>query len=380
MKIAIIEPVGGHGGMNYYDIGLANGLSHSSIETILYTSDVTATPTNASFKVVTSFKKIWNPSPKINRAFRFFFCLLKTLSNALKNKVDIVHYHFFHYTLLEFFCIYLAKIFSFKIVVTVHDVESFAGLHSDAAAKIILGAADKLIAHNKLIKDNLVAKVKLPSGNIQTIPHGNYVDFIPNKISGIEAKKQLGIPIESKTILFFGQIKKVKGLDVLLNAFANVLAKDSQVRLVVAGKLWKDNISDYQKIINEKKLSRNLDLFLRYITDEEVPLFYNASDIIVLPYRKIYQSGVLLMAMSYGRPVIVSDIDGMTEIVKDNKNGFIFKSEDIEDLAKCIIRAFSDPTRLGQVAEAGFNTVIKHHDWLSIGKQTADLYSRILES
>ena len=100
-KIAIIEPVGGHGGMNYYDFGLASGLSRAGCDVFIYTSEETYVPDGLPFVVKKSFRGIWGKAPKLLRAVRYVYCLTRSLIDAKLNGVTLVHYHFFHYTNLQ---------------------------------------------------------------------------------------------------------------------------------------------------------------------------------------------------------------------------------------------------------------------------------------
>ena len=113
------------------------------------------------------------------------------------------------------------------------------------------------------------------------------------------------------------------------------------------------------------------------IPDEDVATFYRSADLVVLPYRRIYQSGVLLMAMSYGVPVVVSDLKGMTETVSDGLNGFVFKEGNGMSLSEKLIHALSDAERLKQISHAGLKKMKQCHDWCNIGKQTLTLYQSI---
>jgi len=377
-KIAIVEPVGGHGGMNYYDFSLADALSSTGMHITLYTCDKTEIPEKAFFLIKKTFSGIWGHKPKFYRAFRFLIGLFRTLIHARWKQVQLIHLHFFHYTILEKIAVILAQFFGFKIVITVHDVESFAGIQDAKCVKTILQEADKLISHNILSKKELIKKMKIDPGKIDVIPHGNYLTNIPFDIGQQEARTKLNIPMDSPVVLFFGQIKEVKGLDILLNALPAPIKKYPKLKLIVAGKIWKDDFQKYQEIILSTNLSDNVDFHIRYIKDEEVPLFYNASDIVVLPYKKIYQSGVLLMAMSYRKPVVVSDLEGMIEIVEDNVNGFVFRSGDPESLSSILIQVLSNSKKLEEIATAGYDTVAVNHDWNLIGQKTAELYRSIL--
>ncbi len=178
-------------------------------------------------------------------------------------------------------------------------------------------------------------------------------------------------------ILFFGQIKEVKGLDVLIEAMPEILREHPGTLLVVAGKVWKDDFRQYQARIEELGISANCVLHIRYVPDSEVKNYYAAADVVALPYRRIYQSGVLLMAMSYGKPAIASDIAGMTEVVSDGVNGYIFPSGNSTALAAKLSDALSNPEELRLVGERALMHVREHNDWIRIGHMTADFYRSV---
>lgn len=377
MRVAIIEPVGGHGGMNYYDFSLAKGLVDAGAYVIVYTCDKTVVPLGLSFEVKNTFKGIWGDEHKLLRAVRFLFCLLTTLIEARRNRIDLVHYHFFHYTMMELFCVLLGRLFGLKVVVTAHDVESFSGAYTDNSASRVLSMANKIIAHNSLTRNELIEKTNLSAKNLAIIPHGNYLSGITKKPSREEAKGTLHLSSYDTAILFFGQIKEVKGLDILLAALPAVIEKYPTLKLLIAGKVWKDEFSSYEKLINNNKLQDNIELYIGYIPDEDVATFYRSADLVILPYRKIYQSGVLLMAMSYGVPVVVSDLDGMVEVVSDGVDGFVFNQGSAESLSEKIIYALADGDGLKQISRAGIEKIQKDHDWCNIGAQTLKLYQSI---
>lgn len=377
MKIAIVEPVGGHGGMNYYDFSLADGLVNSGADAIVYTCDNTTVSQELKFEVRRSFKKIWGSEPKVLRAVRFVQCLIRSLLDARRHQVELVHYHFFHYTEMELLCVLLARLLFFKIVITTHDVQSFAGKYSQNAASRILDKADKIIAHNQVSRKELLSQTNLSNNKISIIPHGNYLNTIPVSPTPVEARKILNLVIGAPVILFFGQIKEVKGLDILLQSLPPVIAKFPTLKLLVAGKLWKENFSKYDRIIHDNNLKDHVDLHIKYIPDEDVSTYYRAADLVVLPYRRIYQSGVLLMAMSYGIPTIVSDLEGMLEIVEDGVNGFVFKGGDATDLSNKLIHALDSKGLAKQISKTGLETMRKSYDWYDIGKRTLDLYQHL---
>jgi glycosyltransferase involved in cell wall biosynthesis len=167
-------------------------------------------------------------------------------------------------------------------------------------------------------------------------------------------------------------------LDLLIRAIADVSREIAEVTLLVAGRPWRMEFSQYDRLIDDLGIRDRCVLHIRYIPDSEVHLYYAAADIVVLPYREVYQSGVVLMAMSYGRPVLVSDLPGMTAIVAERENGYLFRQGAATSLAQTLIRVFQDEEGRRWVAERALEYVRLNHDWNEIGKKTAELYRAVL--
>jgi glycosyltransferase involved in cell wall biosynthesis len=107
---------------------------------------------------------------------------------------------------------------------------------------------------------------------------------------------------------------------------------------------------------------------IHYINDEDVDFYYSSADVVVLPYKKIYQSGVLLMAMSYGCITVSSRLPAMIEVVDDNRNGFLFETDNPQDLARQILAALSSSS----AEDISFNAraaMIENHDWKRVARQ-----------
>lgn len=379
MKVALIEPVGGHGGMNFYDLGLARGLVNSGIKVYWYTCDKTFECSENGIDIEISFRDIYGKSNKFVRFTRFFVGLMKSLRMAKIESIDIVHYHFFGFGGLEFLMCFAAKLFRFPVCITAHDVESFATKGHGIFRNALFSFVDKFIVHNEVSRRELDSAVRSTGRNISisVICHGNYLSMV-KRIDAKAARASIGIAKSDFVFLFFGQIKIVKGLDVLLKAFAQSDAVKKKLLLVVAGKVWKDDFSRYQELINFLGISERVHLDIRYILDEEVNAFYSAADCVVLPYKKIYQSGVLLMAMSYGIPVLASDLDGMAEVIQDGKNGFLFKSEDVDSLSSKIKYVVENADLRKVVSEAALVTIKGGYDWNHIGSDTKRVYEAMI--
>jgi glycosyltransferase involved in cell wall biosynthesis len=144
----------------------------------------------------------------------------------------------------------------------------------------------------------------------------------------------LGIADSDKTLLFWEHCT-YKGLEYLVSAFAELLNKDRSYRLVIAGK--PKGSDDYWKQLQrtlERSGFRNRAIErIEYIPDEETELYFKAADVLVLPYTRIFQSGVLFLGYSFGLPAIAADVGSLKEEIMEGRTGFVFKRGDSSDLA-----------------------------------------------
>lgn len=378
LKVAMIEPVGGHGGMDYYDFGLCGGLAATDVDVVLHTCDETTIPESAGFEVRHTYSNIFGKTAAWRRGLRFVSGSVRAVLSAVREGRGIVHLHFFHVGMLALMNVLLARLARRKVVITAHDVESFvSSLEVPFMSRMAYRLAHGVIAHNRIIRDELKARLQVPENKIAVIPHGNYL-YALRPMPPVEvAKERLGIPPHTKVLLFFGQIKEVKGLDILLNAMPSVLQHHPEAVLLIAGKPWKTDFAEYQAKIDELGIHDACFAHIRYIPDEDVPLYYGASDLVVLPYRRIYQSGVVLMAMSYGKAVLVSDIPGMLEVVQDQETGFVFRSGDVDDLMKRICAIFANQSIMVNVAKRGQRLMEVKYEWSVIGQLTKVVYASL---
>lgn len=379
MNIALIEPVGGHGGMNYYDMSLARGLVLEGVGVTWYTCDKTMEANEEGIVVRKTFKGVYGSANKFLRLFRFVYALFVSLVSARRSGEKIVHYHFFGMGALESSMCLLAKIFGCRVVATIHDVESFAGSEGGVFSRFMFSSIDQFIVHNASSRNALleVAPDGFNDSDISIIHHGNYASSV-KRLDAASSRRALGLPDDGAVVLFFGQIKQVKGLDLLLTAIPEVVKKTGNVTFLIAGKVWKDDFSRYQSIIDELGLAPFVKTHIRYIPDEDVDLYYSAADIVALPYRKIYQSGVLLMAMSYGLPVLASDLPGMSEVVTHKANGYLFAKDDANALAQALVEALDDVEQRGLVGEAARSLMETDYSWEKAAVKTKAVYERLV--
>lgn len=366
MDVALIDPVGGHGGMDHYDYGLAMGLADHGAQVDYHTSEKTEKREHNGVHTVFSFGKVWSKKSPISKLFAFLNGYIHSFRSARTKHCEVVHLQFFSFDLLNTMVVFILNRFSFKTkVLTIHDISSFKNGDKSFFRNYILNSFDKLIVHNQFSFEEII-KVS-PNTNISIIPHGNYshsvssIPFDPNQSDELN-------------LLFFGQIKKVKGLDILLEALHSVVQKTDKVNLVIAGKVWYDDLEYYKSLIKLYQLEKRVGCHFNYIPNSEVASFFEKADVVVLPYRQIFQSGVLLLAMSYGRAVLASDLPPFKEIIQDNVDGVLFKRENSEDLKSKIESLLNNKSRLSKLANNATHKLQNEFSWVNIGHQTLKLY------
>ena len=378
-KVAIIDTLGAHGGgFHFYTFGQSMGLINHGFDVSLYTNNETPNPKINKLNFFTFYKNIFKSKLKIINGFRWIIGSLLSIFHARMNGVSMFHFHIFYSNSLILFNLFLVKLLFGKVILTIHDVSSLSdNEESSMSYKLMYKLTDLILTHNKFSKKEIIKKNYTLTQKIHIVPHGNYTPFIDIKQDKLKSKQYLGIPENKKIILFFGMIKEAKGLDILLKAFRKVVDLNSNIILLIAGKTWKDDHSFYQNLIDKNNLANNIFFHNHFIEDNDVGHYYCVSDIVVLPYKRIYQSGVLMMALSYARPVLVSDLDPFNEILSDNKNGFFFKSEDVNDLAKKLCLLLTDNENLLRVQQNGRRLVNQRFDWIQIGRLVKEAYQTL---
>ncbi len=170
-------------------------------------------------------------------------------------------------------------------------------------------------------------------------PHPMYESFGPQLDKAI-AREKLGLDKEGKYLLFFGFIRKYKGLDILLQAFADQRIQAAGIKLIIAGEYY-DKPDDYQAIIAEHNLENTLVQANDFIPDSEVSTYFSAADMVVQTYKTATQSGVTQIAYYYHNPMLVTDVGGLAELVPHNKVGYV-TSTDTTEIADAILDFYAN--------------------------------------
>lgn len=298
---------------------------------------------------------------------------------AKRERKQIIHFQTIH--LIELFLVVLFKITGFKIVYTIHNVlpgHKKINFFQRIFYSLLYTCCDFLIIHSEISRLDAIKLYRISPKKIIVIPHGDYKFFIPKTpLSKPEAKEKLGISETSNTILFFGAIRSNKGLHDLLDAIPKIKNKISNIVLIIAGEPLQD-YSKYQKHIQSLCISDTVVESLDYIPIEDVPIYFYASDIVILPYHEISQSGVLHLAYAFGKPVIASDIGGFREAVEDGKNGFLIPPQNPGLISEKVIKIIKN-NLVDKMGKYSLYLADSKFSWESIAGKTYHLYKKLID-
>ncbi len=177
---------------------------------------------------------------------------------------------------------------------------------------------DRFVVMSKSVEEDLLSL--FPNAEYVNSPHPLY-NIFGDSIDRVTARNKLGLD-KKKVILFFGFVRKYKGLDLLLEAAAILKENLDDFVVLAAGESYEDS-NIYSKIVDELDIRDVVDLRIEFIPDSAVHLYFSAADVVVLPYRTATQSGIVPIAYSFDRPVIVTKAGGLPEIVEEGKTGFL---------------------------------------------------------
>ena len=380
------------GGDKPYALGLAAALTSAGLSVDFIGSDDLNVPELRNDPLVNFLNLRGDQRPEASRmakTLRVLSYYVRLIRYAATARPDLFHilwnnkFLFFDRTLLMLYYRILGK----KITFTVHNVNAGMRDLNDSflnrfSLKIQYHLCHHIFVHTERMKSELVSDFCIAESKVSVVPFG-INNTVPNTTLSIaEAKRQLGIRESDRTLLFFGNIAPYKGLEYLISALTELLKNDQRYRLIIAGKpkgsdeYWKQ----IHQAISRSGIGNWVSQRIEYIPDEETELFFKAADVLILPYTRIFQSGVLFLGYSFGLPAIAADVGTLKEEIIEGQTGFVFKPQDPSDLAKMIAKYFESElfrnleTRRLKIKEYAN----ERYSWDKVAAITTAVYSNLL--
>ncbi len=378
VKAVVVDSLVG----NDYSLCLCAGLTEAGQEIGLVTVENRESPFAVDYPLMK-----WAPQKqggsKIGKLFQYFGYLWRLYRYAAKQKKygHVLHFQFFRRERVESFYVAFLKMMGIRIVYTAHNIVPHEGTSLDRWLKaLVYRSAHAIIVHSNYIKKALLEAFPMPADKIHVIPHGNFDHYLPKEpLSKAAARSRLGLTAENKTLLFFGYIREYKGLDLLLDAFVIAAAIDPELRLVIAGAPHTDALErSSNELIERSGLADRVIFHAKFIPHEDIELYFVSSDLVVLPYKHIYHSGIIHLAYSYGRPSLATNVGDFSETIEQGKSGYILEENSPQALADMILKAVEDPQKLCEMGRYAKSLSSSKYSWTDIGRQTRRVYEVVV--
>lgn len=259
----------------------------------------------------------------------------------------------------------LHKHFPDKILFLTENVISHEARRIDKfLTKLGLKHADKFLALSKIVEEDLPKYSRGQKIYRSELPiFGWFKPEAPEALS--REKERLGFGGEDEVLLFFGYVRRYKGLDILIEAFAELARERPDLRLLIAGEFY-DKPEYYTDLISRLGLDAKVKVINEYIANEALAKYFQLSEVVVLPYRSGTQSGILNIAYGYSKPVVITDVGGFAEFVEDGETGVLVQEADKDQIAAGVRRYFDlrdevdfESNVRERVARNGFSKIVE---------------------
>lgn len=368
-RVMMLE-TGGWGGIHSYAHALCNALVDEPLDLVLLT--------NEKYELADRpgrFRRL-----QVLKRESYLRTLAKVGRLLVREKTDILHVQSLISQRKDLILLLLCRLLHIRLVLTVHNILPHEVRPFERVLYFLYyRLADALIVHSRANGDRLLEQVPdLDGQKIRVIAHGNYAEFGDLELEREAAREKLGLPQHRPIALFFGAIRPYKRLDLFLQLVKPVREACQEAFFAVAGNVLKGDQADYERQIADLELGGE-DLHVRfdYLSMADSIAYVCAADLLVLPYREIYQSGVLLFAFSFGRPVLATRVGSFPETIHEGKCGWLVERDDVAGLRAAAIRLLRERKELAAAGDYARRLATEQYHWQGIARRTSQVYEKV---
>jgi beta-1,4-mannosyltransferase len=269
----------------------------------------------------------------------------------------------------------LLRLRGVRIVWTAHNLEPHELYHpiwGFLVYRLVARWSAAIIAHSQAARDLLEARYG-PLPHCQVIPIGNYIGLYGPPRDRTASRAALGLPADGPVLLNIGALRPYKNIERLIDAFA-ALPEQTRGTLLIAGTAKSPAYADALRF--QASATPHVQVRPTFIPDAELPSYLAAADLVVLPYRKMLTSAMLLCALSYARPVVAPAFGVVCELLREGETGFLFAPDDDDALRAALERALAHPD-LPAIGAAGLD-LAREFAWPKITAATMACYRGVV--
>ncbi|MCC7078208.1 MAG: glycosyltransferase family 4 protein [Acidimicrobiia bacterium] len=359
---------GGSGGLAQFAHALCATLAATGAEVTLLTSPrEPVVALGAPYRVVERLHHLYDRHKAASLGLGMLDSLI-VIGVALTSRTRVVAIHSAIPARFDLVLVSLLQILGRRVVWIAHNLaERDWGRQLKPWAQRLYARVDAVVSLSDFERRNLISQVPAATTRVFHIPHGEYRHHIGTRLDQSDARARLGLPADVPIFLFFGYLKKYKGLDLFLDALSALSRQGVPVHGVVVGQPSAQvPVDAVEAQVRDLDLGRVVTFHPGYATPEETDAWFSAADAVVLPYRSATQSGVLHLAYGYGRPVVVTDGGGMAEYVTEGETGELARPDDAASLAAAMARLISSPQHLGKIQSHLVESPPERFEWPNV--------------
>jgi glycosyltransferase involved in cell wall biosynthesis len=274
----------------------------------------------------------------------------------------------------ELWLVRWARSLGIRVVYTVHNVtRQDAPDRGRPLFRRAYRLADTLICHGEAARTELIRDFAVEDCKIWVIPHGPLFDDAVS-VSPQEARSVLHLPLDQTIVLCLGVISEYKGIPFLLEAWKVIQKASLPAKLVIAGTGSPSVLLEIREQVAKDGLARSVDLRLQFIPVEQMPLFFQAADILVYPYKAGTTSGALLTGLNYGKAVVATRLPFFQEYLKDGDNALLTDYGAVESLASALRTLIQQPQERARLSASLQSKSFQGREWEEIAHRTRECY------
>lgn len=268
------------------------------------------------------------------------FNIIGTAAKIRKLKPDLIIMQWWHPYFAPCYYILQKCLRKYKKLMVCHNVFPHERFPLDRfLTRMSLKGIDYYLVQSKMDEEDLL-KLK-PEARYKRVFHPTYNAFKMQNLSKEQARTQIGLGSDERVMLFFGYVRKYKGLRHILSVLSDVAKQVEGIRLLVVGDFGDDR-EEYIRLIEQEQIGEYVQIVEGYIPDKEVEKYFAASDLVVLPYESATQSGIAQIAYGFELPIVATAVGGLPEVVLDGKTGYVVPPEDDQALGEAVVRFFNE--------------------------------------